>query len=91
MRKRLDPERPDMADDKPAIIKDMALAAVDDDALALDWIYDLTEALYVQISRGEKILHERCAVRHGPRDPAAFTQLQWRWITPSMHPRAPRR
>ena len=37
---------------------------------------------------GEKLFFERCTVCHGPRDPGAFTQLQWKGITPSMFPRA---
>ena len=46
------------------------------------------EALYAEMSPGEKLFYERCTVCHGPRDVSAFTQLQWKAITPSMFPRA---
>ncbi|WP_415184489.1 molybdopterin-dependent oxidoreductase [Phaeovulum sp.] len=83
-----DPEGPNMAYDKPAIIDDMEITEIDDDLLNLDRIDALVEALYADMSPGEKMFYERCTVCHSPRDPAAFTQLQWKSITPSMFPRA---
>ncbi|MEM9577798.1 MAG: molybdopterin-dependent oxidoreductase [Pseudomonadota bacterium] len=88
MRKCEDPEGPNMAYEKPAIIEDMELASIDEDALGLDRLYDLTESLLADMSPGEKIFYERCTVCHGPREVSHFTQLQWKGITPSMFPRA---
>ncbi|MEZ5882342.1 MAG: molybdopterin-dependent oxidoreductase [Paracoccaceae bacterium] len=88
MRKCEDPEGPNMAYDKPPILEDVEIAAIDDDKLGLDRIYDLVAALYANMEPGEKIFYERCTVCHGPRDPGGFTQLQWKGITPSMFPRA---
>ena len=37
---------------------------------------------------GEQLFYQRCTVCHGPRDPAAFTQMQWKSVTQTMFPRA---
>jgi trimethylamine-N-oxide reductase (cytochrome c) len=88
IRKCEDPEGPNQAYDKPAIIEDFEIAAIDDDELQLDRIYDIVAALYADMSPGERTFYERCTVCHGPRDPAGHTQLQWKAITESMFPRA---
>lgn len=88
MRKCEDPEGPNTAYDKPAIIEDAEMPELADEQLGLDRITALTEALYADMSPGEKLFFERCTVCHGPRDPGGFTQLQWKGITPSMFPRA---
>ncbi len=88
MRKCEDPEGPNMAYEKPEIIEDMEIAALDEDKLGLDRIYDITEKLMADMGPGEKIFYERCTVCHGPREPSHFTQQQWKGITPSMFPRA---
>jgi trimethylamine-N-oxide reductase (cytochrome c) len=88
MRKCEDPEGPNLAYEPPAIIEDMEIAAIDEDMLGLERIYDLTEKLYADMEPGEKIFFERCTVCHGPREVSHFTQLQWKGITPSMFPRA---
>ncbi|WP_234187924.1 molybdopterin-dependent oxidoreductase [Shinella sp. NM-101] len=88
IRKCDDPEGPNLAYEKPPIIEDLKVAAIDDDDLALDRLDSLVEALYADMSPGEKLFYERCTVCHGPRDVGAFTQLQWKAITPSMFPRA---
>jgi len=88
VRKCEDPEGPNLAYAKPAIVSDMEIAAIDDEMLALDRLDSLIAALYADMTPGEKMFYERCTVCHGPRDPAAFTQLQWKSITPSMFPRA---
>lgn len=88
MRKCEDPEGPNTAYDKPAIIEGAEMPDLPEDKLALDRISALTEALYADMTPGEKLFFERCTVCHGPRDPGAFTQLQWKGITPSMFPRA---
>ena len=83
-----DAERPNRAYQAPTILTDYEFAAIDEDALDLDRVADLVEALYADMGPGERIYYQRCTVCHGPRDPGAFTQLQWRGITPSMFPRA---
>lgn len=88
MRKCEDPEGPNMAYEKPPILEDVQLAAIADDELNLERLDALVEALYADMSPGEKMFYERCTVCHGPRDVAAYTQLQWKAITPSMFPRA---
>ncbi|WP_068310195.1 molybdopterin-dependent oxidoreductase [Polycladidibacter hongkongensis] len=88
MRKCTDPEGPNTAYDKPAIIDDYALTEIDEDKLGLDRLYELTEKLYADMSPGEKLFYERCTVCHGPREVSHFTRQQWKGITPSMFPRA---
>lgn len=88
MRKCEDPEGPNMAYEKPAIIENAELAEIDEDALGLDRLYDLTESLYADMGPGEKIFFERCTVCHAPREVTHYTQQQWKGITPSMFPRA---
>lgn len=88
IRKCEDPEGPNMAYEKPPILEGVELAAIDDADLALDRLDAVIEALYADMSPGEKLFYERCTVCHGPRDVGAFTQLQWKAITPSMFPRA---
>lgn len=88
MRKCEDPEGPNLAYEKPAIIEDFELTEIDDEVLGLDRLAALTEALYADMTPGEKIFYERCTVCHGPREVTHFTQQQWKGITPSMFPRA---
>jgi trimethylamine-N-oxide reductase (cytochrome c) len=88
MRKCEDPEGPNRAYEKPPIIEDFELTAIDDDALGLDRLEALTASLYADMGPGEKIFFERCTVCHGPREVTHFTQQQWKGITPSMFPRA---
>ncbi|WP_050523189.1 molybdopterin-dependent oxidoreductase [Pseudorhodobacter wandonensis] len=88
MRKCEDPEGPNMAYEKPPIIEDYELAAIDDEKLGLDRLEALTASLYADMSPGEKLFFERCTVCHGPREVTHFTQQQWKGITPSMFPRA---
>ncbi|SDL34888.1 molybdopterin-dependent oxidoreductase [Aliiruegeria lutimaris] len=88
MRKCEDPEGPNRAYEKPAIIDDMEIAAIDEDKLGLDRLYDLTEKLYADMGPGEKMFFERCTVCHAPREVTHYTQQQWKGITPSMYERA---
>ncbi|NDR55707.1 molybdopterin-dependent oxidoreductase [Aliiruegeria sabulilitoris] len=88
MRKCEDPEGPNRAYEKPAIIDNMEIAAIDDDKLGLDRLYDLTEKLYADMGPGEKMFFERCTVCHAPREVTHYTQQQWKGITPSMYERA---
>lgn len=88
MKKCTDPEGPNKAYDPPRIERKAAYTPVVEDALGLDRIYAITENLMAEMEPGEKIFYERCTVCHGPRDPAQFTQLQWKGITQSMFPRA---
>jgi trimethylamine-N-oxide reductase (cytochrome c) len=88
MRKCEDPEGPNMAYDKPAIIDDMELAEIDEDKLGLDRLEALTAALYADMGPGEKMFFERCTVCHAPREVTHYTQQQWKGITPSMFERA---
>ena len=48
----------------------------------------LREKATASLSVAERIFYQRCTVCHGPRDPAQFTEQQWRGITPSMFQRA---
>ena len=88
MRKCEDPEGPNMAYEKPAIIEDMEVAAIDDDVLGLDRLGDLTAALMADMTPGEKMFFERCTVCHAPREVTHYTQQQWKGIVPSMFERA---
>ena len=88
MRKCEDPEGPNLAYEKPQIIEDYALAEIDEDALGLDRLFDITDKLFAEMGPGEKVFYERCTVCHGPREASHFTQNQWKGITPSMFPRA---
>ncbi len=88
LRKCEDPEGPNLAYEKPPIIEDMEIAAIDDDKLGLERLEALTASLYADMGPGEKIYFERCTVCHAPREVTHFTQQQWRGITPSMFPRA---
>ncbi|WP_170347591.1 molybdopterin-dependent oxidoreductase [Ruegeria atlantica] len=88
MRKCEDPEGPNMAYDKPAIIEDMELAAIDDDKLGLERLEALTASLYADMTPGEKMFFQRCTVCHAPREVTHYTQQQWKGIVPSMFERA---
>ncbi|WP_347309663.1 molybdopterin-dependent oxidoreductase [Defluviimonas sp. SAOS-178_SWC] len=88
MRKCEDPEGPNTAYDPPAIIDDMEVAEVDDDSVGSDRLSALTEALYADMTPGEKMFFERCTVCHAPREVTHYTQQQWKGITPSMFERA---
>ncbi|NVO58502.1 molybdopterin-dependent oxidoreductase [Rhodobacteraceae bacterium B1Z28] len=88
MRKCEDAEGPNMAYEKPAIIEDMELAAIDDEVLGLDRLEALTKALYADMTPGEKMFFERCTVCHAPREVTHYTQQQWKGIVPSMFERA---
>ena len=48
----------------------------------------LREKATASLSVAERIFYQRCTVCHGPRDPAQFTEQQWRGITPSIFQRA---
>lgn len=87
MRKCEDPEGPNLAHEKPPIIE-AEVPALDQSALALERIDNVTHAMLADMSPGEKLFYERCTVCHAPRDPSHYTQKQWRGITPSMYPRA---
>lgn len=88
MRKCEDPEGPNMAYEKPAIIDDMEIAEIDEDKLGLDRLEALTAALYADMGPGEKMFFERCTVCHAPREVTHYTQQQWKGIVPSMFERA---
>ncbi len=88
MKKCEDPDGPNLAYEKPAIIEDMELAAIDDEALGLERLEALTESLYADMGEGERMFYERCTVCHAPREVTHYTKLQWKGITPSMFPRA---
>lgn len=88
MKKCDDPDGPNLAYEKPAIIEDMELAAIDDENLGLDRLEALTASLYADMTPGEKIFYERCTVCHAPREVTHYTRQQWKGITPSMFPRA---
>ncbi|PIE08611.1 MAG: trimethylamine-N-oxide reductase [Rhodobacterales bacterium] len=88
MRKCEDPEGPNMAYEKPAIIEDMEIAEIDEDLLGLDRLEALTEKLYADMTPGEKMFFERCTVCHAPREVTHYTQQQWKGIVPSMFERA---
>ena len=88
MKKCEDPEGQSLAYEPPAFEEKIQFAAVEEEALGLERIDALTEALYADMTPGEKMFYERCTVCHGPRDPSQFSQLQWKGITQSMFPRA---
>jgi len=77
-----------MAYEKPAIIEDMEIAAIDEDKIGAERLEALTAALYADMSPGEKMFFERCTVCHAPREVTHYTQQQWKGIVPSMFERA---
>ena len=88
MRKCEDPEGPNMAYEKAAIIDDREIAEIEYDKLGLDRLYDLTEKLDADMGPGEKMVFERCTVCHAPREVTHYTRQQWKGIVPSMFERA---
>ena len=77
-----------MAYEPPAILDGVEVAAIDDDALGLERLEDLTASLYAEMTPGEKMFYERCTVCHAPREVTHYTQQQWKGIVPSMFERA---
>ncbi len=65
MRKCEDPHGPNMAYEKPEIIEDCEVAAIDEDALGLDRVATIIETLLADASEGEKIFYERSTVCQG--------------------------
>jgi trimethylamine-N-oxide reductase (cytochrome c) len=88
MRKCEDPEGPNMAYEKPAIIEDMEIAEFDEDKIGAERLEALTASLYADMTPGEKMYFERCTVCHAPREVTHYTQQQWKGIVPSMFERA---
>ena len=88
LKKCEDPEGPNMAYEKPAIIEDMEIAAIDDDALGLERVDAIFESIMADMSPEEHLFYERCTVCHAPREPSHYTQLQWQAVLPSMFERA---
>lgn len=88
LRKCEDPEGPNRAYEPPPIEAAPVTLEISDEAVGTDRIYALVERLQAGMTPGERMFYQRCTVCHGPRDPAQYTQLQWRGITESMFPRA---
>jgi trimethylamine-N-oxide reductase (cytochrome c) len=88
LKKCTDPDGPNRAYEPPEIEETVELAAIDEEALGLDRIYEHTDKLMADMTPGEKMFYERCTVCHGPRDPAQYSRLQWKGISQSMFPRA---
>jgi trimethylamine-N-oxide reductase (cytochrome c) len=88
MKKCEDPDGPNMAYEKPAIIEDMELAEIDEDVLGLDRVDAIFEHIMADMGPDEKLFYERCTVCHAPREPSHYTQLQWKAVLPSMFERA---
>jgi trimethylamine-N-oxide reductase (cytochrome c) len=86
MKKCTDPEGPNTAYSKPAIIE--SGIKVDPALYGLTRVASLKDMVAADLDPGEKIFYERCTVCHGPKDTTHFTQLQWKGITQSMFPRA---
>jgi len=88
LKKCEDPEGPNMAYEKPAIIDDMELAEIDEDLLGLERVDGIFESIMADMLPEEKLFYERCTVCHAPREPSHYTQLQWKAVLPSMFERA---
>ncbi len=86
IRKCTDPDGPNLAYTKPAIVE--ASLKVDPALYGLHRAAGLKDKVSANLGPGEKIFYQRCTVCHGPKDPTHFTQLQWKGITQSMFPRA---
>jgi len=86
MKKCTDPDGPNTAYSKPAIIE--SSINVDPAVYGLTRVAGLKAMVAADLGPGEKIFYERCTVCHGPKDTTHFTQLQWKGITQSMFPRA---
>ena len=83
-----DPEGPNQAYEKPAIIEDMELAEIDEELLGLERVDAIFEHIMADMTPDEKLFYERCTVCHAPREPSHYTQLQWKAVLPSMFERA---
>ena len=86
MKKCTDPDGPNMAYTKPAILE--SNIKIDASVYGLARVAGLKDKISADLGPGEKIFYQRCTVCHGPKDTTHFTQLQWKGITQSMFPRA---
>lgn len=88
LRKCVDPDGPNLAYEKPPILSDVEVAAIDEDTLGLERMDAVYERLVADLDPDERLFYDRCTVCHSPRVPEHYTQLQWKGILPSMFERA---
>ncbi len=88
LKKCEDAEGPSTAYEPPAIEEGVKFAAIEEEAIGLDRLTAKLETMTASMTPGEQLFYQRCTVCHGPRDPAAFTQMQWKSVTQTMFPRA---
>lgn len=87
VKKCTDPDGPNKAYDPPEILKKVTLT-IPDEVVAAERGMDLLGKFTANMEPGEKMFYDRCTVCHGPREPANYTQLQWKGITKTMFERA---
>lgn len=88
LKKCEDAEGPSLAYEPPKIEEGVKYAAIEEAAIGLDRLTSLMEKQQAAMSPEEQLFYQRCTVCHGPRDPAAYTKLQWKGITEVMFQRA---
>lgn len=88
LKKCEDAEGPSTAYEPPKIEEGVKFAAIEEAAIGLDRLTVIIEKQQASMSPEEQLFYQRCTVCHGPRDPAAYTKLQWRGITDTMFQRA---
>ena len=88
LKKCEDAEGPSTAYEPPSILEGVQFAAVADEVIGVDRLAAVLEKMQAGMTPGEKIFYQRCTVCHGPRDPAAYTKLQWQGVTQTMFERA---
>ena len=88
LRKCTDAERPSAAYEPPLVLDGVPKVVVSDAAIGVERLTALIEKMTASMSPAEKLFYQRCTVCHGPRDPAAYTKVQWKGFLDVMFPRA---
>lgn len=83
-----DAEGPSTAYEPPAIVDGVKYAAIEEAAIGVDRLTAIIEKNQAAMTPAEQLFYQRCTVCHGPRDPAAYTKLQWKSVTQTMFERA---
>jgi trimethylamine-N-oxide reductase (cytochrome c) len=88
LKKCEDPEGPSTAYEPPKVLEGVKFASVEEEVIGVDRLSAILEKMQAGMTPGEQIFYQRCTVCHGPRDPAAYTKLQWQGVTKTMFERA---
>lgn len=88
LKKCTDAEGPSTAYEPPKIEEGVAFTPIEEAVIGLDRLTAIIEKQQAAMDPAEHLFYQRCTVCHGPRDPAAYTKLQWKGITEVMFQRA---